>query len=279
MDGTRSTLWGMGARGSYPVVEVELAAVDPPAEALRIELDADRLEELARSISRLGMLHPPGLQRVGERWRVVWGHRRTEAARLLGWLRMQACEVSGDADEAVVLAAAENLERSDMSPVEEAGAVSRLFDAHGQDVDRVARAINRSRAWVEGRLRLLSWPEDVQRAVHEGRLSMAAGVELAAISDDGHRAFLLGHAVDGGASARTCQAWRIAWLQSGVVPDVSVDQVRPGGVPSPAIEAELPCYLCGRRRPFGELTHVWLDAGCLEAFVSARDAAAGCEAA
>jgi len=262
-------------RGAFPQVDVPLELVDGPAEQLRLSLDPEKLEELSRSIAARGLMQRPGLRAVGGRYEVVWGHRRTEAVRLLGWLRLPAVLVEGDADELVVMGAAENWDREDLSPVEEAAACRRLYGSLGEDVSRVAARIKRSKGWVESRLRLLSWPADVLASVHGREISSAAGAELAAISDDQHRAFLLGHAVRSGATARTCQAWRIAWEQTGVAPDVSVHQVGPGGTIYPPTEAELPCYCCGRRQGFSALTHVWLDAECLRVTQEAWEIARG----
>jgi hypothetical protein len=122
---------------------------------------------------------------------------------------------------------------------------------------------------------MLTWPEDIQLAVHRGELAAAAGLELAAVSDETHRRFLLGHAVNGGATARTCQAWRIAWQQSGVVNDSTVAQVTPGGVGHRPVEAELPCYFCGDREIYSRLVHIWLCPEALELFTRFRDAYRG----
>jgi ParB family chromosome partitioning protein len=253
------------------LVELELSLVDPPAERLRFGLNEERLTELMLSIGAEGLLAPAGVRAVDGRYQVVWGDHRTEALRRLGWRRAEFFVVRADLDQSVVLSATENLQRHDMSPVEEAAACGRLYEALGQDVDVVARRLKRSRGWVESRLRVLSWPADIQKAVHDGDLSGAAGAELALISDGGHRAFLVSHAVGGGATARTCQAWRIAWEQTGTVSTAAVQQVAPGREPPPPVEAELPCYFCGDREPYGRLTHIWLCPEALEMFAAFRD--------
>lgn len=260
------------ARGRFPLVELELGLVDPPAERLRFGLNEEKLAELMLSIGDEGLLAPAGVRRVDGRYQVVWGDHRTEALRRLGWRRAEFFLVEVDADQAVVLSATENLQRHDMSAIEEGAACGRLCEALGDDVDAVASRLKRSRAWVESRLLVLGWPEDVQLAVHEGRLSRAAGAELARVSDDVHRRFLLEHAVDGNASARTCMAWRIAWEQTGVADTSSVAQVGPGRTVPPPVEAELPCYFCGDREPYGRLTHIWLCPEGLEMFATFREA-------
>ena len=266
MDQRLSDGLGVLSLGDWPVEVVELALVDPPERRVRVEVDHERVERLSRSIAREGMLQAPGVRRVGGRYRIVWGEHRIEAARLLGWRRCGLKVVGGDDGGAYVRAAVENIERSDLSPVEESVACVALYEACGQDVDRVCESVNRSRGWVDGRLRMVRWPSDVRDAVHCGALSASAGQELAAVTDDMHRAFLLGHAITSGATARTCQAWRIAWEQTGVVPDVSVVQVGPGRSVPPPVEAELPCYLTGRRLPFSRLVHVWIGADVIDVF-------------
>lgn len=261
-----SSLLEKEASGRYPLVELELSLIDPPAERVRFGYNADKLRELEDSIPVHGLLQPAGVRLNGERYLVVWGDHRTEALRRLGRRRAEFFLVEVDADGAVILSAVENLRRHDMSPVEEAALCGRLYEALGQDVDAVASRLRCPRSWVDSRLRRLAWPADIQKAVHDGGISAAAGAELAGVLDDVHRGFLLGHAVEGGATARTCQAWRIAWLMTGNVPDPSVTQVGPGRTAPAPVEAELPCYLCGDRVGYGKLTHVWLEAECFEVF-------------
>lgn len=272
MEAAVSSPLEVSARGRFPLVELELERVDPPAERLRFGLSEEKLGELMLSIGDEGLLAPAGVRLVDGRYQVVWGDHRTEALKRLGWRRAEFFLVDVDADQAVVLSATENLQRHDMSPVEEGAACGRLCEALGDDVDAVARRLKRSRAWVESRLLVLGWPEDVQLAVHEGRLSRAAGAELSRVSDDVHRRFLLEHAVDGNASARTCMAWRIAWEQTGVADTSSVAQVGPGRTVPPPVEAELPCYFCGDREAYGRLTHIWLCPEGLEMFAAFREA-------
>jgi ParB/RepB/Spo0J family partition protein len=248
----------VSGQAGVSVCEVDLERVDPPDAQLRIDLDPVRLAELARSIASEGLLHLPVVRRRGDRFVVVAGHRRTEACRSLGWRRMTAVVREGGGSNDLATAAHENLFRHDLSAVEEAGAVAAMIESVGGDVDEAARRINRTRGWIDSRLRILAWPGDVQQAVHRGELAAGAGAELAAVTDDVHRAFLLEHAVRGGATARTCQAWRIAWEQTGVVSTASVAQVAVGGTPPAPVEAELPCMVCGDRQPFSRLTHVWV---------------------
>jgi ParB/RepB/Spo0J family partition protein len=272
MDPSESLLFEEVSRDRWAVVEVEVALVDPPAEEVRFGLSEERVEELEGLIRKEGLLQFPGVRRKGERFLLVWGKHRLEAVKRLGWLRMPARLVEVDDDQAVLLGGIENLAREQMSPVEEAALCGRLLEVGGGDVDVLARRLKRSRGWVESRLRMLSWPADIQKGVHDGSLSAAAGSELALISDDGHRAFLVSHAAGGGATARTCQAWRIAWEQTGVVDSSSVAQVAPGRTVPPPVEAELPCYFCGDRELYGRLTHVWLCPEALDLFVSFREA-------
>jgi ParB/RepB/Spo0J family partition protein len=260
---------------AYTVEDVELELVDRPADQIRFDLDPEPLEELARSIAREGLINAPTLRAVGDRYQVVAGDRRIAAMRLLGWRRAPARVLRRVEGSLLALAAHENLFRLDLSPVEEAGAVKAMLDEGGGDVDACARRINRTRSWVDSRLRILGWPADVQRAVHVGELSAAAGAELAGVTDDGHRAFLLEHAVKGGATARTCQAWRIAWEQTGVATGATVQQIAPGRTAPAPVEAELPCYFHGNRERYGRLVHIWLCPDAVELFNAFREAYLG----
>lgn len=261
-----------GAPGRWPLVELDVSRINPPAERLRLGYNEGKLAELMASIPQRGMLQPPGVRHVREGYEVIWGDHRIEAVRRLGWARVRVFEVSASDDVAVILAAHENLRRHDMSPVEEAGLCQRLYEVLGEDTDRVARELCATRDWVEQRMLMLRWPGDVLRLVHEGRLNMKQGRELARIKVDADRVYYTEYAVDGGATAATLSAWARDWELSGVAKDPRVSGIVPGGTVSAPEEATLPCYFHGDREPMGRLVHVWLCPEALRLFVEFRDA-------
>jgi len=258
------------ASGRFPLVVVELDLIDAPLERVRLGYSEEKIAELMASIQQRGVLQSPGVRKVGERYAVIWGDHRMEAMRRLGYQRARVFLVSATDDEAVILAAHENLRRHDMSPVEEAGLCQRLYEVLGEDTDRVARELCATRDWVESRLLMLRWPADILKLVHEGRLAMKQGRELARIKVDADRAYYTEFAIDGGATAATVSAWARDWELSGAAKDPRVDHVSPGRVASLPEEARLPCWFHGNREPMGRLVHVWLCPEALSLLVEFR---------
>lgn len=260
------------APGRWPFAEVGVSVIDPPLERVRLGYNEGKLAELMASIPQRGLLQPPGVRAMGERFATVWGDHRIEAVRRLGWSKVSVFVVTASDDEAVILAAHENLRRHDMSPVEEAGLCQRLFEVLGEDTERVARELCATRDWVESRMLMLRWPADTLKLVHEGRLNMKQARELARIKVDADRAYYTEYAVDGGATAATLSSWARDWELSGVAKDPRVTGMPPGTVAPAPEEAVMPCYFHGDREPMGRLVHVWLCPEALRLFIEFRDA-------
>jgi len=179
------------------------------------------ITELADSIKRIGLISPlvvaPGSD--DGRYRLIAGHRRFAACRRAGLKKVQVRIIEGDQREICEIALAENLFRKDLSPVEMAVAVVALIKEGGMDREQVASICHRSRAWVREQEEIVSWPADVQKAIHDGWLSVSAASNIALVPDDAHRSFLLGQAKEKGAGARTTAAWLHAYHRAVAHPD------------------------------------------------------------
>ncbi|MHC4175651.1 MAG: ParB/RepB/Spo0J family partition protein, partial [Planctomycetota bacterium] len=112
------------------------------------------------------------------------------------------------------IALAENLFRRDLSPVEMAVAVVALIKEGGMDHEQVASICHRATAWVREQEEIVGWPSDVQKAVHDGWLSVSAPSNLALVDNDVYRRFLLSEAKETGATARATAEWFYAWRSS-----------------------------------------------------------------
>ena len=158
--------------------EPTLVAVDPrsveanPEQPRRTFTEED-LAGLAESIRLHGLLHPIVVQREGAAYRLVAGERRLRAAAKAGVAAIPAI-VRPPAESArqwLEMALTENLQRSDLNPMEEAAAYGRLADAFGLSHEAIAMRLGRSRSAVSNSIRLLGLPASVQEAVADGRLS------------------------------------------------------------------------------------------------------------
>jgi len=250
--------------------KVPLSLLDDPRAPLRSAVESGALEELVQSMSRRGLLQPIGAMERDGRFEVVWGHRRTMAARELGWDSISARVVVRDAGGLLLDRAHENLMRADLSPVEEAQLCEALVVDAGGDIEKAARQVGRSVGWVQNRLDILAWPEDVRTAVDAGEISRAAAAPLVRVGDADERARLLREAVLNGYGERVTRAWLNAWLIAGAVRDPSaIATTAVGSLPTP-IDPTTPCFFCQERDGMGRMMYVWIHPGCAEIIAANR---------
>ena len=166
---------------------VELAVVDirPNPFQPRQDVDPVALEELKASIRQAGLLQPivvrPPL--TGGGYELIAGERRLRACQALGWERIPAVKREVDDRTALTLALIENLQRDDLSPVDEARGYERLLAEFSLAQQDVADAVGRDRSTVANALRLLKLPAAVLAMLHEGQLSVGHARALLAIDD------------------------------------------------------------------------------------------------
>jgi len=193
---------------------VGLEKINAGENPLRLEGENKGIAELAESISRIGLIHPLVVAPDGDRYRLIAGHRRFAACRIVGLKDVAVRIITGDQREICEVALAENLFRKDLSPIEMAVAVAALITEGGMNREQVAGVCQRSTAWVKEQEEVVSWPSDVQKAVHDGWLSVSAASNLALVEDDTHRRVLLNRVRENGATARTTAAWLQSWRTS-----------------------------------------------------------------
>jgi ParB family chromosome partitioning protein len=156
------------------LVDVDPNRVDPNPEQPRRSFDEEGITALAESIRTHGLLHPIVVERQGsDRYRLVAGERRLRAALRAGVATIPAIlrPATESARQALELALVENLQRAQLSPLEEAAAYARLADTFGLSHEAIGLRMGRSRSAVSNTVRLLSLAAAVQEAVAEGRLT------------------------------------------------------------------------------------------------------------
>jgi ParB family transcriptional regulator, chromosome partitioning protein len=143
---------------------VPLAAVTPNPDQPRKHFSEEGLVELAASIKARGLLQPIVVRRAGERFELLAGERRFRAAQRAGLERVPALIREGD--DALEIALIENLQREDLSPLEEAEALALLIERHGYNHREVADLLGKSRPYVSNTLALTRLPESVKADLH-----------------------------------------------------------------------------------------------------------------
>ncbi|HYL07773.1 MAG TPA: ParB/RepB/Spo0J family partition protein [Candidatus Udaeobacter sp.] len=172
------------------VLVPQMIAVDqirPSREQVRTRFDAEPLGELAESIRLHGVLQPLLLRRHADGYELIAGERRWRAARLAGLTAVPAViRTDARSDTQLVLGLIENLQRTDLDPIEEARGLRRLIEEFGLTHEEVADRIGKHRVSVTQALRLLGGCAAVQSAVASGAIS--AGHARALVALEGQEA-------------------------------------------------------------------------------------------
>ncbi|MEP7042794.1 MAG: ParB/RepB/Spo0J family partition protein [Dokdonella sp.] len=171
------------AEGELRTLSVGL--IQPGKYQPRSHIDPERLEELAASIKAQGLIQPIVVRAIGQgRYELIAGERRWRAAQKAGLGEIPAL-VKDVPDQAVVaMALIENIQREDLSPLEEAQALSRLIDEFELTHQQAADAVGRSRAAVSNLLRLLDLPAEIKRLLDQRKLEMGHARALATVQPE-----------------------------------------------------------------------------------------------
>ncbi len=186
-----------------PVRTLPIDRLRPNRFQPRTHFDDAAIAELAESIRAQGIIQPLVVAPEGEGWAIIAGERRWRAARRAG---LEAVPVVirqvADDRELLELALVENLQRSDLNPVEEAEAYSALQEKFGLSQEEVAARVGKARTTVTNALRLLRLPDEVLDLLREGRLTAGQARPLLALADHDAQITLADRAVREGLSAR-----------------------------------------------------------------------------
>lgn len=198
--------------------EVPVASISANPWQPRRSFDADALTELTASIDASGLLQPISVRPVGARFELVAGERRWRAVQALGWAKIPAIVRELDDRTALTLAMIENLQRDDLSALDEALGYQRLMQEFSMPQAEVARLVGKDRSTVSNTLRLLKLPADVQALLQEKQLTEGHGRALLGFDDAAEMSRVAAEAV--------AQGWSVREVESKVRGD-ALERVRP----------------------------------------------------
>lgn len=246
------------------VTDVPVEKIKTGGHELRMEADEESLFSLAASIRRLGILVPLVCRAAGDNFELIAGHRRLAAALQIGLKTVPVVIGEYDKAQTAEVSLAENLFRQDLSPVETASALKDILDQDIMDLPVLATAMHRSEHWVISMTNLLQWPADILKAVHAGWLSVSAASNLALVTDDSYREFLLKNASESGATARTTAAWLQAFRSMQPAEEALHAEPAPPGAASVPMAPQAPCICCSSVFRTDELSHVPVCVQCIK---------------
>ena len=150
----------------------------------RRHFDEEKLQELADSISAQGVVQPIVVRPVGNVYEIIAGERRWRAAQLAGLHEIPAVVREVDDQAAMAMALIENIQRDDLNPLEEAGALHRLLEEFGLTHQEIATAVGKSRTTVTNLLRLLELEPEVKAWLDEGKMEMGHARAILGLSGE-----------------------------------------------------------------------------------------------
>lgn len=165
------------------VIQVHLEDIIPNRFQPRLSFDEQGIRELADSIKEHGIIQPLVLRKLGEKYEIIAGERRYKAATLAGLSTVPAVISTADDNTSAEVALVENVQRRDLTPIEEARSYKNLLDKGYLTQEQLAKRMGLSQSAVANKLRLLNLDEEVQQALLDEQISERHARALLAIND------------------------------------------------------------------------------------------------
>ena len=138
----------------------------------RKRFDKESLEQLARSIRENGLIQPIILRKNKNNYELIAGERRLRAAQIIKLDKIPSIILDADDKKAFELGLIENLQREDLSPIEEANGYKRLMDEFNYTQEQLAKVVSKSRSHIANLLRIINLPEEVKKFILNGSISL-----------------------------------------------------------------------------------------------------------
>jgi ParB/RepB/Spo0J family partition protein len=173
-----------GPSRSVGVRIVHIERIEPNPEQPRMVFEQEALDELAASIREHGVLQPILVRPVGPNtYQIVAGERRWRASRQAGLATIPALIEEIDDDTALEIAIIENLQREDLTPLDEAAMFDRMIHQHGYSIRKLADKLGKDKGYLENRLRLADAPPEIRELVSLRKDSLSHAYELLKVDD------------------------------------------------------------------------------------------------
>ena len=201
-------------QGSSNLSEIPINQIEPNPDQPRRTFDEEALQELADSIREHGVISPITLRDNGDdTYMIIAGERRWQACKNIGLKTIPVHIKEADDDETIMLALVENVQRSDLNPIEEAYGYRRMMERGKMTQSEVAQAVSKGRSTIANALRLLELPEDAQQLLYEERITAGHARAILSVPTKEGRRKLTDKLVEDQLSVRETEA--IARLLSG----------------------------------------------------------------
>ena len=184
---------------------VDIAKIQPNPNQPRTHFNETLLQELSKSIRENGVLQPLLVRKKGQKYEIIAGERRYQASKLAGIEKLPVIIKDVDDQKMLELALIENLQRSDLNPIEEAKGYKQLLKESGMTQEALSKAVSKSRSAITNSLRLLDLPDEVQQFLFDGKLTAGHARAILAVPFEDARIRLAQKVVAEGLSVRATE--------------------------------------------------------------------------
>ena len=195
----------IGASVEKGISTLKISEISPAGDQPRKNFSQEALKELADSISEKGVLQPVLVHKWNDGYQIVAGERRYRAAALAGLEEIPVIITDVTEEERLEIALIENIQREDLTPIEEAEAYRHLIETLELSQDEVAKKVGKKRSTVANSLRLLKLPKEMQSALNKGIMSAGHARAILSVVNPAHQKVLFGHISDDGISVREAE--------------------------------------------------------------------------
>ena len=181
---------------------IDVDRIEPNPEQPRKRFQQNELQELSETIKNVGVIEPIIVRKENEKYILISGERRWRATKLAGFKKIPAIIKNVDEIRSAELAIIENIQREDLTPIEEARAYERLIKLTNLNIKEIAERVGKDRSTISNLLRLLKLPEEIQQLVEEKKLTAGQARPLLSIADKKMMIHLANKIVQEGWNAR-----------------------------------------------------------------------------
>lgn len=251
------------------IQEIFTDQIDDPRDAMRTELDREALFDLAANIKQNGLINPITVRPVFKhsencvykegdkmpscegicfvRYEVVAGHRRLSACKIAGLIRINCVVRVLDDKQTFEIMAAENLERADVDPVDEAIFISKYLEKTGKTIAEVASSLKRSIVYVKSRIEVGNMPEYMRDYLKSGQLKLGVALVLNQITDERTRHVWTELAVRDGANIAQAEFWLMDFKRQLLPGGILSDTPPEGFMPDAPQVVQFTCAIDGEK--------------------------------
>ena len=185
------------------VVDVDTKFIEPNPHQPRKDFNLQQLQDLADSIEEHGILQPLIVTKLGDqKYQLLAGERRLQAAKLIDLEKVPVIVRMVPEQQKLEMALVENVQREDLNPMEEALAYSSLIDEFNLRQDEVGKKVGKSRVFITNTLRLLTLPEEIQKAIFNKKISFGHAKAILGLKDEKKQLILFSKILQGGLTVR-----------------------------------------------------------------------------